>query len=172
MHLLSVEADARAAVAAVTRYCAGMDRANVVQRMADTVERRDAGAMAALYTQDATIHHPLYAVPARGREAIRASQQELFKAIADVEVQIRSILTGGNACVAEVIIKATHTGALEIRGQTLPATGNRIEVQEVWAFDLDPNGLIVEERDYFDTAALLAQLEADRPPRGAAGSSE
>jgi steroid delta-isomerase-like uncharacterized protein len=135
-----------------------MDTANVVHRMAETVKRRDAEAMAALYTQDATVHHPLYPEPGRGRDAIRASQQELFNSIADVEVQIRSILTGENACAAEVIIKATHTGALDIGGNALKATGRRIEVQEVWAFDLDPDGLIVEERDYLDTAALLAQL--------------
>jgi hypothetical protein len=42
-------------------------------------------------------------------------------------------------------------------------------VHEVWAFDLDPNGLIVEERDYLDTAALMAQLGADRSPHEAAG---
>jgi hypothetical protein len=28
----------------------------------------------------------------------------------------------------------------------------------VWVFELSPDGLIVEERDYLDTAALMAQL--------------
>ncbi|MGH2966714.1 MAG: ester cyclase [Solirubrobacterales bacterium] len=150
-----------------------MDDANVVRRMADTVERRDAEAMAALYTQDATVHHPLYPEPARGRDAIRASQRELFDAISDVEVQIRSILTGENICAAEVIIRATHTGAIDLGGKgPIPASGRRVEVYEVWAFDLDPNGLIIEERDYLDTAALLAQLGADRSPHDAAGLSE
>jgi steroid delta-isomerase-like uncharacterized protein len=114
--------------------------------------------MAALYTQDATVHHPLYADPARGRDAIRASQEPLFDSIADVEVQVRSILTGERACAAEVTIRATHTGTLDVGGQILPATGSRVEVHEVWAFDLDPDGLIVEERDYLDTATLLSQL--------------
>jgi len=139
-----------------------MDDANVVRRMADAVERRDAEAMAALYTQDARVPHPLYPEPARGRDAIRASQQALFNGITDVEVQIRSILTGENTCAAEVVITATHTGALDVGGKALPATGRTIEVHEVWAFDLDSDGLIVEERDYLDTAALLAQLGADR----------
>jgi steroid delta-isomerase-like uncharacterized protein len=138
-----------------------MDNANVVRQMADAVQRRDADAMAALYTQDATVHHPLYPEPARGRDVIRASQEPLFKAITDVDVQVRSILTGENTCAAEVIIKATQIGALDFGAKTIAATGRRIEVHEVWAFDLDPNGLIVEERDYFDTAALLAQLGGD-----------
>jgi steroid delta-isomerase-like uncharacterized protein len=137
-----------------------MDDANVVHRMADTVQRRDAEAMAALYSPDATVHHPLYPEPARGRDAIRVSQQGLFNAIADVEVRIRSILTGENTCAAEVTIEATHVGELDVRGRALPATGKRLEVHEVWVFDLNPDGLIVEERDYLDTAALLAQLEA------------
>jgi steroid delta-isomerase-like uncharacterized protein len=117
--------------------------------------------MAALYTQDAIVHHPLYPEPARGRDAIRASQQPLFSGISDVDVQVRSILTGENACAAEVIIQATHMGTLDVEGKALPATGRTIEVDEVWVFDLDPNGLIVEERDYFDTAALLGQLGVD-----------
>lgn len=149
-----------------------MDETNVVHRMADAVQRRDAEAMAALYTRDATVHHPLYPEPGRGRDAIRASQQELFNAIADVEVQIRSILTGENTCAAEVIIKATQTGTINVGGKALAATGRKIQVHEVWAFDLDPDGLIVEERDYLDTAALLAQLGVDRSPDEAAGLSE
>jgi steroid delta-isomerase-like uncharacterized protein len=138
-----------------------MDDPDVVHRMADAVRRRDSGAMAALYTQDATIHHPLYPEPARGRKAIRASQQVLFNSISDVEVEIRSILTGENTCAAEVIIKATQTGTINVGGTALAATGRKIEVHEVWAFDLDPDGLIVEERDYLDTAAVLARLGAE-----------
>jgi len=150
-----------------------MGDANVVRRMADTVERRDAEAMAALYTQDATVHHPLYPEPARGRDAIRASQPELFDAISDVKVQVRSILTGERVCAAEVTIKATHTGAIDVGAKgPIPASGGRVEVHEVWPFDLDPNGLIVEERDYLDTAALLAQLGGNRSPHEAGGPSE
>lgn len=140
--------------------------------MADAVERRDAEAMAALYAEDATVPHPLYPEPARGRDAIRGNQQELFNAITDVEVQIRSILTGESTCAAEVVIEATHSGALEVGGNKFAATGGRIEVEEVWVFDLDRDGLIVEERDYLDTAALLTQLEAGRSPRHAAELSE
>jgi steroid delta-isomerase-like uncharacterized protein len=144
------------------------ENVEIVRRMADAVERRDAEALAALYAEDATVPHPLYPEPAHGREAIRASQQELFDAITNVEVQIRSILTGESSCAAEVVIKATHAGALDVGGKTRAATGGRIEVEEVWVFDLNPDGLIIEERDYLDTAALLAQLEAPR----AAGLSE
>jgi len=54
----------------------------------------------------------------------------------------------------------------------IAATGRRVEVQEVWVFDLDSNGLIAEERDYLDTAALLAQLGPDRQPQEATEASE
>ena len=117
-----------------------MDDANVVHRMADAVQRRDAEAMAALYSADATVHHPLYPEPARGRDAIRASQQALFNAITDVEVQIRSILTGENTCAAEVVITPTHTGALDVGGKALPATGRRIEVTRFGPSTSTPTG--------------------------------
>jgi len=138
-----------------------MEDTNIVRRMADLVERRDAEGMAALYTLDATVHHPLYPDPARGQDAIRTSQRELFNTITDVEVEIRSILTADTTCAAEVTIRATHIGELDVGGRAFPATGRRIEVDEVWAFDLDSEGRIVEERDYLDTARLLAQLAGE-----------
>ena len=148
-----------------------MDNTNVIHRMAETVRRRDADAMAALYAPDATVHHPLYPEPARGQDAIRASQRELFDAITDVEVDVLAVLMGENTCAAEVVIKATHSGALDVGG-VIAATGRTVEVQEMWVFDLDSNGLIAEERDYLDTATLLAQLGADRLPQEVTKASE
>jgi hypothetical protein len=54
----------------------------------------------------------------------------------------------------------------------IAATGRTVEVQEVWVFDLDADGLIAEERDYLDTAVLLAQLGAERLPQEATEASE
>jgi len=70
-----------------------------------------------------------------------------------------------------VVIKATHSGTLDVGG-VIAATGRTVEVQEVWVFDLDADGLIAEERDYLDTAVLLAQLGAERLPQEATEASE
>lgn len=136
-----------------------MDSADIVKRVVDAVQQRDAAAVAALYTEDAVVHHPLYPEPARGRDAIRAGQQELFNTFSDVSVEVRSDLTGENSCAAEVVLRATNTGPIDVGAdEPIPATGKRIEDYAVWVFDLSSDGLIVEERDYLDTARLMQQL--------------
>lgn len=139
------------------------NRAEVVQRVVEAVASRDADAVAALYAEKATMHNPLFPQPARGRAAIRAAEQELFDSFSEIEIELRSVLVGENTCAAEVILRATHTGPVDVGGdQPVAATGRRIEDESVWVFDLGDDGMIVEERDYFDTTALLGQLGLSR----------
>jgi len=131
----------------------------VVQRVVEAVTSGDPDAVAGLYAEKATMHHPLFPEPVRGRDAIRAAEQELFDSFSDIEIELRSVLAGERTCAAELVLRATNTGPVDVGGdEPLPATGKRIEDEMVWVFDLAPDGLIVEERDYLDTAALMAQL--------------
>lgn len=137
--------------------------AEVVQRVVEAVASGNADAVAALYVEHATMHNPLFPEPARGRAAIRAAEQELFDSFSEIEIELRTVLVGENTCAAEVILRATHTGPIDVGGeQPVAATGRRIEDEAVWVFELGDDGLIVEERDYFDTTALLGQLGISR----------
>ncbi len=141
-----------------------MEAADVVQRLVEAAASRDADRVAALYAEHATMRHPLFPEPLRGRAAIRAAEQELFDAFSDIEVELRSVLSGGKTCGAEVVLRATNTGPIDLGDeQPAPATGKRIEDEAVWVFDLGDDGLIVEERDYLDaaTATLMGQLGLD-----------
>jgi steroid delta-isomerase-like uncharacterized protein len=139
-----------------------MNAREMVQRIVEAVASGDADAVAALYAEQATLHHPLLPEPARGRAAIRASEQELFDSFSEIEVELRSALAGDSTCAAEIILRATNTGPIDLGGdQPLPATNKRIEAEMVWVYDLDDDSLIVEERDYLDTAALMRQLGLD-----------
>lgn len=61
--------------------------------------------------------------------------------------------------VVEVVLGATNTGSIDLgEDEATPATGLRIEVPAVWIFEFDSAGHVRAERDYFDTAAMLAQL--------------
>ena len=119
----------------------------------------DAGAYAGLFAEDGTLQHPLAPEPIRGRVAIRNGEQALFDSFSDVDVQLVSLTSDQARAVAEVVLRATNTGAIDLGdGGKIPATGRRIEVAAVWIFDFDTDGLVLAERDYFDTAALMAQL--------------
>jgi steroid delta-isomerase-like uncharacterized protein len=136
-----------------------MVETTVVQQLADAVQRGDAGALAELYAEDAVLHHPLSPTPVEGRQAIQESEQVLFDAFSEIEVELRTVLTADQSAAAEVVLRATNSGPLDLGGEEpVAATGRRIELPAVWVLDLGPDGLIVAERDYFDTAAFISQL--------------
>ena len=140
-----------------------MSPSEVLRALAAAVQRRDADALAALYAEDAVLYHPLTPGGVRGRDAIAASEQGLFDAFSDVEVELRSVLEGGSECAGELLIHATNTGPLDLAGETIPPTGRRVELPSVWWLTLRGDGLITEERDYMDAAGFMTQLGLARP---------
>ncbi len=65
----------------------------------------------------------------------------------------------GIRVVAEVVLRATNTGSIDLGdGEPMAPSGRRIEISAVWIFDFGADGLVRSERDYFDTAELMAQL--------------
>ena len=114
-----------------------INAAILINRLVEAITNRDADALARLYAEEATLRHPLFPEPARGRAAIRAAEQELFDAFSDIEVEVRSVLTGESRCAAEVVLRATNTGPIDAGGdEPAAATGKRIEDEAVWVFDL------------------------------------
>ena len=131
----------------------------VVQKLVDRIERRDAAALTELFAEDAVLHHPLSPDPVRGRAAIRESEQALFDAFSDIEVEVGRVMVEADDVAIEVTMRATNSGPLELApGESLPPTGRRIELPSVWFLLLGADGRIIEERDYLDTATFLRQL--------------
>lgn len=131
----------------------------VVKQYLKAIEARDADAFAALFAADAVGYHPLFDGPVRGRDAIRAGEQAVFDAFSDVAVTARSLLGDGSRYAIEVVLTAVNTGPLDMGGgEPLPATGRTIELPATWWLELGEDGLIVEARDYLDTATLMRQL--------------
>lgn len=123
------------------------------------VEAGDADAYAALFSEEAVALHPLSPEPLRGRSAIRAAEQELFAAFSEVEVEVRALATDQVRCAAEVVLRAVNSGPLDLGGgEPLAATNQAIELAATWWLTVGEDGLIVSERDYFDTGALMTQL--------------
>jgi steroid delta-isomerase-like uncharacterized protein len=136
-----------------------MDPEQIVESLVETVERADADALARLYAEDAVQHHPMAPGPVVGREAIRESEAALFATFSDVTVQRRGLWRTGSTVIAEVVLSATNTGQLDVGGpEALPATGRRVDIPCIWILEVGPDGLITEERDYFDTASIFRQL--------------
>lgn len=142
-----------------------MDRVrDVVEQFVEAIEARDADAFAALFAEDAVGYHPLFEEPVRGRDAIRESEEAIFEAFSEVDVNVRSSLTDDDLCVLEVVITAVNTAPLDVGGdEPLPATGRRIQLPATWWLQLGDDGLISESRDYLDTATFMRQLGIGAP---------
>ncbi|MDQ3932007.1 MAG: ester cyclase [Actinomycetota bacterium] len=133
--------------------------ADVVERLARAITEKDIEGYGSLYREDAAMYEPLLSEPARGREQIMAGEALLFDAFSDIAIQVRTVFSRDDRVMAEVVLSATNDGPLDLgTGEPLPATQQRVEIPMVWVFDLDDEGLIIEERDYFDTGVIMQQL--------------
>lgn len=136
-----------------------MELASKVVEMMDAVERGDLDEMVARYAPEAIQHHPLAGGAITGRAQIRAAKVPLVRAFPNNTFKRQAVFTNGRKVVVEGKLCATNTGTLELApGQQVPATGKSIEIPSVWVFEFDADGLVAEERDYFDTALLFRQL--------------
>lgn len=134
----------------------------LVERLVTAIRDEDLDAFGGLYRGDAVMHEPMLGEPARGREQIVAGEAVLFDAFSDVSVDVHWTFASAGRVVAEVTMAATNDGPLDLgMGEPLPATGRRIDVPMVWVLEVGDDGLIVEERDYFDTAVIMRQLGLD-----------
>lgn len=79
-----------------------------------------------------------------------------------VDVQRHHTTDDGSVSVIEYTFSGTHEGDLE----GIPATGRRIEVVAC-SVSQASDGRIVEERDYYDTLAVMAQLGVSVDPSAA-----
>ena len=131
----------------------------IAKKLVGAIESRDAGAVAQLFADDAVLHHPLSPEPVQGSAAIGESEQALFDAFSDIDIEVLRVVAEADDVVAEVIVRATNTGSLDVGAdEGLPPTGRRIELPSVWFLTLGSGGRIVEEHDYLDTVTLFRQL--------------
>lgn len=136
-----------------------MDLRNVAERTIAAVESGDIDRVVAVYAPTGRQIHPFSEEPIEGREAIRLSDGALLEAFPDVSVKRRNVITGDSTVVIELVLVGTNTGPLDLGDdQVVPPTGKRIEVPSVWVLDVDADGLILEERAYFDSAVFFRQL--------------
>ncbi len=135
---------------------AGTNSEDVVRKYFAAWSNHDLDAMAAMLDPDFVSVDPLN--PAKNREEYLKSQEPTFKAFPDFEVKILNILAKGDTVAVESSGSVTFKNPFEIAGQTIPPTGRRITSKIAFFYKVNSNGLIEEEREYYDTAELLREF--------------
>jgi hypothetical protein len=64
----------------------------VAEKLVGAIERRDPDALIELFAEDAVLHHPLSSEPIEGKGGIAASEQALFVAFSDIEVEVLRVV--------------------------------------------------------------------------------
>lgn len=136
-----------------------MSADDLAQRYVDAVNRGDVEGVAALYAVDAVMYDPATPEPVKGRDAIAATFAAFKQAIPDLHWRLFAPALGDDRRVAfEVEVTGVNAGALSTPAGELPPTHNEIALRMAVVDTLDSNGLIAEERAYFDSTGFAARL--------------
>jgi steroid delta-isomerase-like uncharacterized protein len=114
----------------------------------------DPEAVAAVFAPDAVIRDVGSPDVLRGREAVRDRAADLLVAFPDFRLRQLHLVVGENANADRWEATGTHSGPF----LGMDATRNRISVEGATFSRFDSTGLVVEDVNFWDVGALLAQL--------------
>ena len=107
----------------------------------------DAQGTAALYAPDGTIEDPVGTTPVQGTQAIIAYLETFPTILNEIRVQHFDVTVAG------------QEAAIKWRLRFKTKTGNVFFVDGVGIFKINPDGKVQSDREYFDYAYFLAQLQ-------------
>ena len=133
-----------------------------LEKLAEGVQKawdnQDVDALVQLYAEDATMFMPGEAEPVRGRKAIAENQAAFLRAMPDISMEFTLILISGNHIVFEGIFKGTFTGPLASPEGDIPPTGRSVKAGFAFIARVNTDGLVEEDRTYFDNLDFMKQL--------------
>ena len=136
-----------------------VSNAEVIRQQIAAINAHDPGGLAAHYSDDTIVLDPQYPEALRGRAAVERDTADFVKAFPDLRAQVTRTLFDGATHALEMTVSGTNSGPLALpTGATAPPTNRRVELHMAVFGRVDSEGLVVEERRYFDIASLLAQL--------------
>jgi steroid delta-isomerase-like uncharacterized protein len=114
----------------------------------------DPEAVAAVFAPDAVIRDVGSPEVLRGRDAIRDRAAGLLVAFPDFRLRQLDLVVGEDANADRWEASGTHSGPF----LGMDATGQQISVEGATFSRFDSAGLVVEDVNFWDVGALLAQL--------------
>ena len=127
----------------------------VAQRFVEAFNARDEQALRTLYHPDARIKRPTW--PSEGDvTASLASIQLDFGAYPDGQLEVRWVVVQDRLAVVEFQFDGSNTQPLTLfNGQELPSTGRPLRLGGTIVLEVDDQGLISGERQYWEVYPLV-----------------
>ena len=135
-----------------------MSTEDVIRRWEKAVNGHDAIAVGSIYTKDAPISDPSYPEPLIGAEGARKDAESYLKAFPNMTARILRMASNGDFVMGEVQFHGTNSGPMETPAGVIPPTNRSLELHVAFAARVNAQGLISEERRYYDTTAFMKAL--------------
>jgi ketosteroid isomerase-like protein len=149
--------------------------AETAQQVFDAYNALDPEALRALYAPTARTRRPGWPEDGGVQELVASAGMDM---VAFPDLRLTPVLsaTQDGRTITEVRITGTNTGEIVLSdfgrgatgttGETFPATGRPMDIEGVIVHELDDDGLVVAERQYWNMLELLAQLGMFTPVPG------
>jgi ketosteroid isomerase-like protein len=129
---------------------------DVMNRLTETLFRKDLDALSEIYAADAVVETPDQGT-VRG-DAIVAYLGEMVAAFPDASYEARHEHESGNTAIDEGYFVGTNTGPLATpTGESIPATGKRVRLRAIDVATVE-GGRVTSHRLYFDMMDFMEQL--------------
>jgi steroid delta-isomerase-like uncharacterized protein len=134
----------------------------LAERYGEAWNRQDLDAIMDLHADDCVfVAHAAGSTPAEGKEAVREAFAGYLALLPDINFAERALHLGEDHWVLESSMTGTVEGSIEVEGDTLGASGARVEVDCVDVIEVR-DGLVASKQTYLDSMALERQLGGEQ----------
>jgi predicted ester cyclase len=131
------------------------------ERLEAAFNTSDWATYSAAMTNNTLLESPR--IQARGPEEIIQYVRGVKEAYPDIRATATNVLACGNTLVRELTWEGTHAGPMKTPQGTIPPTNRRITFKGVVLLEASNDGKVVALREYYDRAAIMAQLGIGAP---------
>ena len=135
-----------------------LDLKKIADKIIQTMKSSDPVAVTDLYAPDAVMIQPDLSSPVRGREALLEYCKAMYKAMPDMKVDFSVVAFSGDTIVFEGVCSGTFTGPMATPEGEVAPTGKKVSLGVAFLGKISPDGLIAEDRSYFDNLSFMKQL--------------
>lgn len=132
----------------------------LVPQVIAAFNHRDVVGYTTAFAEDVVLHDPLFPEPTKGRGILAAVVTGIWRSFSDVHWELHGpVVANGKRVAYPLGIRMTHDGPMPMPDGTMTEpTGERISFETGVFWTLDDDGLVTEERSYFDATAVAMQL--------------
>ena len=131
----------------------------IVRTFITTWNTHNVSAITRLLDPDIVFQSPLFSSPVRGIDERRQEIANFLTSMPDFEFKLIGIAANGDFVATELVGTGTSNGPAILPGRdSMPPSGRHVEFGMAGFFRLTLQGLVAEERYYYDRLTMIQQL--------------